>query len=186
MRRQRRKKQFVSRFVGIEYIILNSPAFGELSGEAIKLLLYVCARHDGENNGTISFSVREAAAKLKCTPNTAGNRFRELIECGFLVPVTKGAFSVKLKAATTWRITFYPSPGGKPATRDYARWQAPEKQNTVSLGDIAGIKKRYRDAKNITKKSPTVLNCNTVKAESDKATVFASDTLIDSSHRPLV
>jgi hypothetical protein len=159
-KRNRRRKDFVSRFVGLEHIVLNSLAFQSLSGDAVKLLLLVSARHNGENNGSISFSVREAAAKLPCTPNTAARRFQELQSHGFLVAETKGAFSVKMKKATTWRITLYPSAGGKPATRDYARWNpsnaAHEKQNTVSIRDTDGISQRYRDYKKRPPKCPTV------------------------------
>jgi DNA-binding transcriptional regulator YhcF (GntR family) len=65
--------------------------------------------------------VREAATVLRVTPNTAGKRFKELVDHGFLEATTKGSFSVKFQKATLWRITLYPSRGGKAATREYAR-----------------------------------------------------------------
>jgi hypothetical protein len=187
-RRPRRRKDFISRFVGLEHIVLNSPAFQNLSGDAVKLLLLVSARHNGENNGSISFSVREAAAMLPCTPNTAALRFQELQDQGFLVAETKGAFSVKMKRATIWRITLYPSAGGHPATRDYARWKpsgkTDEKQNTVSIRDTDGISQRYRHPKKRPPERPTVSPSDTVTAISRTPTVSPRDALIDSSHTP--
>lgn len=179
----RRKKQYVSRFVGLEHLVMDSPAFMDLTSDATKLLLFVCKRHDGENNGAISFSVREAATVLGITPNTAGKRFHELVGHGFLQVMSKGAFSVKTKLATLWRVTMYPSPGGKAATREYARWKPAENQNTVSLGDTHGITERYRDPETEGQTRPTVSPGDTVKASEHRPTVSPSDTLIDSSHR---
>ena len=107
--------------------MMGTPAFRALSGESVKLLLFICMRHNGQNNGNIPCSVREAAAALNLNPNTVSKKFHQLVEHGFLVVVNKGAFSVKNRQATLWRITFYPSIGGQPATRDYTRWKAPEK-----------------------------------------------------------
>ena len=52
------------RFVKLDYFLLKCEAFREISGGAFKLYLKVRERYNGLNNGTISFSVREAAEKL--------------------------------------------------------------------------------------------------------------------------
>jgi predicted transcriptional regulator of viral defense system len=103
--------------------MLDRAAFKALSGNEVKLLILVCKKHFGMNNGEIACSVREAAEFIGCTPNTAGKCFAGLQERGFVEVTRKGAFSVKDRKATLWRVTAYPSPGGKPATRDYARWK---------------------------------------------------------------
>ena len=143
MGRARRRIQFLGRFVGLEYLMMDTPAFKALSGNEVKLLLLLCRKHNGENNGQIGCSVREGAAFLGCTANTAGRCFCGLQERGFAVIMSKGAFSVKHRKATLWRLTFYPSLGGKPATRDYARWHPNEanakKQRTVSPEDTHSI-----------------------------------------------
>jgi hypothetical protein len=144
--RRRRKKQFTSRFITLEFHVLTSAAFGALTGLEVKLLVFLCMKHNGSNNGQIGCSVRDAADFLRCTPNTAGRCFVGLQAHGFAVIVSKGAFSVKDRKATLWRLTIYPSMGGEPATRDYARWQSgaghPKKQNTVSIVDTNGIDMR--------------------------------------------
>jgi len=120
--------------------MLDRPAFRALSGNEVKLLLLLCMKHYGLNNGEIACGVREAAEFVGCTPNTAGKCFQGLQARGFIEATRKGAFSVKDRKATLWRLTFYPSPGGRPATREYARWKAgDENQNTVSIRDMNGI-----------------------------------------------
>jgi hypothetical protein len=142
-RRSRKKKQFTSRYITFEFHMLQSAAFHELSGLEVKLLVFLCMKHNGSNNGQIACAVREAAGFLGCTPNTAARCFKGLQARGFAVMVERGAFSVKDRKATLWRLTMYPSLGGEVATRDYARWLAREgerqKQNTVSVSACSGI-----------------------------------------------
>src|SRR5271170_5288770 len=122
--RRRRKK--VGRFVMLEHQLMDSLAFRSLTGPALKLLLEVWKRHDGQNNGMISFGTREAAQLLCGNKNTAGRRFAELVEKGLLVVESKGAFSVKHRQATVWRLTMEQTMAGNrvvPATREYQRWR---------------------------------------------------------------
>lgn len=109
---------------------MQSPAYLQLSGDSTRLLLGIVARFNGHNNGEISMSVREAAKLLNCTPNTAGRRFKELQEKGFIALVIKGAFSMKAGQASIWRLTFH-SHRDTPPTREYQAWR-PQNENTVS------------------------------------------------------
>ena len=86
---------------------------------ARSLLIAVWRRHNGENNGEISFSVREAEKIVDCHRNTASGWFHELVAQGILVAVKKGSFDWKKSDATTWRITALPAPG-MAATREFA------------------------------------------------------------------
>lgn len=164
--------------------MMRSPAFKALSGGALKLLLCVWRRHDGKNNGQISYSVREAVDELGCAPGTAAKWFQELIELGFLAIEKKGAFSVKTKRATEWRITLESSHGGQAPTRDYQRWRPPdENQNTVSKIDVNGVKNCNREHQTEPQIATTVSNTDTVTASDDPSTVSKTDTLIQFSHR---
>ncbi len=116
------KKKYPGRFIKLDHLLLQHPAFETLTGRAVKLFLYVYKRFNGSNNGQISYSVREAAALLRCSKDTASATFQELVEHRLLEPTVKGAFSLKLRHATTWRITLAPTPGRAP-TNDYAHWQ---------------------------------------------------------------
>jgi hypothetical protein len=167
---------------------MNSPAYQHLTGEALKLLLAVWKRHDGQNNGEISFSTREAAELLRGNKNTAAKRFAELQELGFLAVEHKGAFSVKLKLATLWRLTCETCKGSPP-TRDYQRWRPTvtprdtdprsEKQNTVSPRDHNGNSQRYRGSENGAENTPTVTPRDTVNGKIDPLTVSPRGTHIE-------
>lgn len=187
MKRAKHAKQFKGRFIMVEHLMMDSPAFQDLSGEAVKVLLFLCKKHNGENNGAIGFTVREAA-KVTGTKNnnTGGKRLQELADHGFIVSTFKGAYNIKDRKASLWRITFLPAPGGQPPTRDYARWAPAEKQNTVSPSDTDGNTREYRAPENQAKKPPTVSLGDTVKGDAQRATVTPRDTLIDVSHRQAV
>lgn len=188
--RRRKRGHFAGPFFGIEHGVLRSPAFIHCSGPAWKLLTAVCARHDGSNNGQISFSVREAAQLLNGNKNTAAKQFHELIDLGFLGIGSKGAFSVKYKLATTWRITLFPC-NGQASTRDYQHWRPQpavsptdteahdDKQNTVSPRDIHGTSQRYRPAKKELKNGLSVIARDTELGSQGAVTVPPRDTHID-------
>ncbi len=189
-KRGRTTSHFAGPFVGIETGMMGSPAWRHLEGDSVKLLLDIMSRtkHDGSNNGEVSYSTREAAALLRGTKNTAAKRFQQLVAHGFLVETQKGAFSVKCRLATTWRVTLLPHfQGGKlePATREYQRWrpcqEASKKKNTVSLRDTNGNPQRYRARQNRSQNTSTVSPTNTVNPHKASATVSLRDTHLDSA-----
>ena len=62
----------------------------------------------GSNNGKLPYSIREAADSLHIGKSTAASALTVLQERGFIVPMTKGAFSRKVRHATEWRLTEFP------------------------------------------------------------------------------
>jgi hypothetical protein len=132
------------RFIKLPHWLLNNPAYQSLSLGARSLLIEVWRRHNGINNGEISYSVREAAKSLRCSKNTAANWFQELQKKGFLKPRQPGSFSYKKRHATEWEITAEPY-RGKPASKDFMRWKpADEIQNTVPVRGTDGPTQRDR------------------------------------------
>ncbi len=112
--------------------MLNSAAWRSLSLPARCLLLEVWQRYNGANNGEISYSVREAAERLRVGQNTPTKLFRELEDKGFLKAHERGAFTRKNRMATIWILTGEEY-DGQPATKDFMRWPpVPEIQNTVT------------------------------------------------------
>ena len=93
------------RFVQLNYYLIKSNAFKEVSGGAFKLYIKVRERFNGVNNGEIGFSVRDASNKLGIAPMTAHKYFKELEEKGFLKTRVKGSYNFKSRHATTWIIT---------------------------------------------------------------------------------
>ncbi|MBF0628544.1 MAG: hypothetical protein HQL91_10050 [Magnetococcales bacterium] len=121
--------------VRLYHWILKSEAWQSLSGNACKLLLLVWKRHNGENNGEISFSNREAAQLVPCGKNQAGGLFRELMEKGFLKVAEKGSFDFKTHHATTWILTAERLKDNPP-TKDFMSWKNPKNQKSVPSGGI--------------------------------------------------
>lgn len=149
-RRRRRLNDFGmsrnGRFVMLPFYLLNSPAYRSLNCTARALIPEVAKRFNGENNGRISLSVREAAAGLGVNKDTAGKAFHALMDRGFLEAKVKGSFDWKQSKATEWRLTWLPCGGDKP-TKEFMSWDQPEKkQITVPLRGTAGPKFSDRGA----------------------------------------
>src|SRR5262245_48044988 len=94
-RRRRRRGPYASAFVRLEKWVLDTPAYKTLSGGALKVLIAIWHRHNGNNNGQIPFSVREAEAAVPCAQNTARKFFAELQAKGWIRLRRASAFSVK-------------------------------------------------------------------------------------------
>jgi hypothetical protein len=139
MKKNRRKYDASGRTVGagghvrLHYWLLASPAWASLSCEARALLVELYGLYHGHNNGNVFLSVREGARRLRVGKSTAGRAFGQLCERGFIKPNVQGAFSRKVRHATTWVLTEFEYHGAL-ATKDFVRWRpSSENQNTVPL-----------------------------------------------------
>jgi hypothetical protein len=131
--RNKQEKRKADRHVRLYHWLMRSPAWKNLPPTARALYAELGKHYHGYNNGKIGYSVREAAEDLNIAEDTAWRHFGILTERGFIEPVKKGAFSLKERHATEWRMTeFTCDVTGKPPTKDFMRWQpAPKIQNTV-------------------------------------------------------
>ena len=78
----------------------------------------------GSNNGRLPYSLREMAEALNNSKMTARRALQFLQECGFIVEMKRGAFSLKLRHATKWGLTeFGDDRTGALATKDFAQWK---------------------------------------------------------------
>lgn len=82
-----------------------------LSGNAAKLMMMLALRHNGINNGNITMSVREAAAEVRCTTNTATKLFEELQRFRMITCTRRGSFSQKHGLASHWHLHWLPDRG---------------------------------------------------------------------------
>jgi hypothetical protein len=102
--------------------LLNSEAFRTASPRAIKVLLALCAKHNGFNNGAIGLGFRELAEWLDSQNHAANSRaLCQLIERG-LVTLERD-YPRGQRLAREYRLTFV-SAGNEPATNDYLNWKA--------------------------------------------------------------
>ncbi len=130
-KRRRLNKRIDAPHVRLYRWLLDSPAYLSLSCPARAVLVEIVRCYDGFNNGRIGLSVRKAAERCRIAPGTAKRAFEELQDRGFIVCVTKGAFSRKTLHATEWRLTFWRCDvTGELPTKAFMSWGR-EKQNTV-------------------------------------------------------
>jgi hypothetical protein len=80
------------------------------------------------------------APRQRISRTTASRALNLLEDHGFIVAVTKGAFSLKKRHATEWRLTEFPCDVTDALpTKDFMRWQPSTKiQNTVSVAKLSG------------------------------------------------
>ncbi|MCJ2178470.1 hypothetical protein [Novosphingobium album (ex Hu et al. 2023)] len=122
-KRQRPKKPNVtgrndtSRFVRLDYRILNSNAYRALSPNDRALLVELVMLYNGQNNGSLYLSVRDGAARMGVADvNAARRSFATLQELGFIQMTEDAFFQVKAKEssrARCWRLTWLAGPGRK-------------------------------------------------------------------------
>lgn len=130
-RRGRRKWE---PFVKLEMWILRSPAYQSLSVHARAVLVELLMVYNGQNNGTIGASVRRLSLRCGIAKDTASKALGELQERGFIECTKQGAFSLKLRHASEWRLTWLQcNLTNREPSKAFMRW-SPEIQNTVLVG----------------------------------------------------
>jgi hypothetical protein len=128
------------RHVRLYHYMMRTAAWKSLDAVARCIYIDMASNYagTGTNNGRIPYSVREAAAELRIGKSTAHEAMRNLQERGFIVAVTQGAFSLKKRHATEWRLTEFASDVDTSfATKEFMRWEQikpAEIQNTVPVG----------------------------------------------------
>lgn len=138
MSAKRRKKMLPNgrhsgefRHVRLHHWLIQSKAYKDLSVGARALLVELYALYNGDNNGDLFLSTREAGARLRISKSSAWRLFAELENLGFIRPRERGAFSLKSRHATTWILTEFAF-AGQLATKDFMREQPAQKQKPVS------------------------------------------------------
>jgi len=134
------------RFVKLDHWMLDSVAWRSLKAIDRDLLIWLQRRYNGQNNGEISMSQREAAELLHVKPATAAAAFNRLIERGFIRMARDSSFTMKTRLARTWVLTMFEYRGQLP-TKDFMRWRPDnENQNTYPKGDTDSTVRGYSDA----------------------------------------
>jgi len=118
-------------FLLLPHCLLNSQAFRTASPRAIKMLMALCAKHDGFNNGRIGAGFRDLAEWLDCQNHTANSgAIGELVGRGIVAVECEHPKAQRL--STEYRLTFMPTDAGD-ATNDYLHWR---------VGDAGTLQKR--------------------------------------------
>lgn len=93
-------------FIRLFKYVYESAAYRSLTPAERVVLLAVMARYNGGNNGSLALSVRDASEECRVNKDTASKAFQVLEIRGFLENTRKGAFSVKMRLASEWRLTW--------------------------------------------------------------------------------
>lgn len=114
-------KRSVGGFVMLRHDIMKSPAWRSLSPAARCVWTEIVLRYNGDNNGELPLSCREAAALCNIGKGTAKRAFDELQDRGFIKIGRIAGFKNKKRYATRWIITHERMDGKKPTNewRDY-------------------------------------------------------------------
>lgn len=111
-----------ARHTRIDHAMMETAAWRDLSGNAVKMLLHLASLEDGSNNGDIRCGVREAAETTGLSRMTVSRSLAELVDHGFIAQTVAGHFSVKTRIATCWRLTWVAWPRRSGPTHEYRAW----------------------------------------------------------------
>ena len=106
--------------------MFRSPAYRTLKPVERCILHELMFRYNGENNGDIGLSIREAAGCVHCSKETAQKAFDRLLALGFVRIKQKGSFDLKSRHSTRWILTGEEYNGALP-TKDFMRWKSGDK-----------------------------------------------------------
>jgi DNA-binding transcriptional MocR family regulator len=127
--------------------MMETPAWKSLGAVERAIYLDMASRYAGQgtNNSKIGYSIRTAAKNLHVGTSTAKRALDVLQERGFIVCTTKGAFSLKARHATEWRLTeFVCDVSGDLPTKEFVRWRPedrtryPIRQQSVPVAATVG------------------------------------------------
>jgi hypothetical protein len=119
-----------SRYVSMAHYLMKSQAWKSLGCIGRAVYLDMASRYYGSNNGRIGYSIRCAVDELRIGNATAKRALDALEDRGFIVAVKKGAFSLKIRNSTEWRLTEYQCDvSNKMATKEFMTW-TPDKNKT--------------------------------------------------------
>src|SRR5882757_3514623 len=142
----RRRKIKMLRHVRLYHYLMHTQAWQSLRALERSIYIEIAARYagDGSNNGRIGYSIREAAFTFKVGKSSAARALEALQDRGCIVARKKGAFSLKSRHSTEWRLTeFGCDLTGALPTKEFARWlpenQKPVPPETLTVPDTGSV-----------------------------------------------
>lgn len=131
---QKGRSKSRGQFFALSHSMAKSEAFKSLSGPAVKILIELMTRHNGQNNGDLSVSNGEAARLLHMSKTTANKAMHELREKGFIKQITPGERLGRKAATYAVTFEFQQIPKHYAATHDYRKWSPKTKKENLNAG----------------------------------------------------
>lgn len=107
----------IDRFAMLPYKLLESKAYRSQTPTARALLVEMILLYNGDNNGSLYLSIRDAADRLGIVDTKAIQRaFNDLMAFGLIEMTQNSFFTVKSRdrsRARCWRLTWLAGPGKK-------------------------------------------------------------------------
>lgn len=94
--------QFSGGFTPLRHDLANSSEVDSLSGSALKILIALMGKLNGENNGNLSLTYEEAFTRFGFSKTTTSKSLKELEEKGFIIKTRLGYKSVSNLYAVTF------------------------------------------------------------------------------------
>ncbi len=111
-------------FASIDRRIMTCHAFRSLTPLAQAAYTWFAFSFNGANNGRIIMSSQMMANHLNVSKATGARAIAELIEKGFVVVATPGAFNMKHRHASEYRLTAIRcNVTGELPTNEFERWK---------------------------------------------------------------
>lgn len=122
---------------------IQSPAWRDLSGSAVKVQLAMQTLEKGDNNGCICFSDRKGAEITGLSRNTVQKAIKELIDHGFIYCTEEGGFSRKTPHAAMYGFTWLAGPKGqhRAPTHAYEKWKPDGNTRAQFLTETGSVSK---------------------------------------------
>ena len=98
------------RFLRLTFDLLDSETCRNLSADAFRVLIDMWKRHNGENNGEIAYSWRDAQACLGKLDHPAcndrvGTALRDIEASGLATVTRRGTAAPHRRRASLWRLS---------------------------------------------------------------------------------
>lgn len=138
-------------FAGLPFNLIQSRAFAELTGTAVKILMLLMTRYNGRNNGHISFAYSDAE-KAGVARRSAQRAFIDLQDKGFIKQTKAGVYRGNV---SEWLLTFRSDDrNGHGRTDDWKQYPDNEKD------DLNAAKRDKAVRKNNLKNNPETKEAN--------------------------
>lgn len=116
------------RHIRIHQWMMDCAAYKKLDPFEVRILIELYALYNGNNNGYLFLSVREASDRCNMGKNTACRCFKSLQRYGFIRRRADEPENFKLREARYWILTEFEC-FGRPATCDFMRWKSDKKSD---------------------------------------------------------
>jgi len=95
-------------FAAIPHLVIDSPAFADLSGEAVRVLMIIARQYDGRNNGLLQATFSYCNERGVGSNHTVRSAIAALIAHGFIYRTRSHGFEAGKNTWCRYALTWQP------------------------------------------------------------------------------